>query len=97
MTNIYIITSLGSIAIIVYIYLYYIRKAKLLKKPSNYVVFGLILLFIVGGLIRYSQIYDQELAFNDYVQMLSYGMILPSFAVGIALIKYALVYGFKPK
>ena len=97
MTNLYIITGLGCIAIIVYIYLYYIRRATSVRKPSGIVVFGLMLLFIIGALIRCSQIYDQELTSTHYFQMFSYGILLPSFAVGIALIKYAFLYGFKEK
>ena len=97
MSNLYIITALGCIAIIVYIYLYYIRRAQSVKKPSNIVVFGLILLFIVGILIKYSHVYDQELTIAHYFQMFSYGIILPSCAVGIALIKYVITYGFKAK
>ncbi|MBU3006081.1 hypothetical protein [Paraglaciecola arctica] len=90
--EIYSITALGALAIVVYLYLLLIKKSEFVKKPSKVVVIGLFFTALIGWLIRYSQIFDQELTYVHYLDMSFHALMLPSVAVGIGLIKALVSY-----
>ena len=91
--KLYLVMGFGVVATIIYLYLLLVEKSSLVHKPSKLVVFLLVFLALVGGLIRYSQIFDYELTYIHYLQMAQYALMLPSCAIGIGLLKVIITYG----
>ena len=85
--------ALGVVATIIYLYLLLVKKSSFVQKPSKLVVFLLVFLAFVGGLIRYSQIFDYDLTYIHYLQMAQYAFMLPSIAIGIGFLKVIITYG----
>lgn len=87
-----LITALGIISAGVYIYLLVVKKSPLVRPPSLIVVVGLIFISVIGGLIRYSQIYDQPMNAQRIFEIVELAIMLPSIAIGIAVIRSFGIY-----
>ncbi len=90
--TLYLVMAFGVVATIIYLYLLLVKKSSLVQRPSKLVIFLLVLLAFVGGLIRYSQIFDYDLTYIHYLQIGQYALMLPSIAIGIGLLKAIITY-----
>lgn len=82
-----LITALGIISAGIYIYLLVVKKSPLVRPPSLIVIVGLIFIAVIGGLIRYSQIYDQSMNAERIFEIVYFAMLLPSIAIGVAVVR----------
>lgn len=85
---IYIVNVFGLVSVTLYLYLLCIKKSQKVSSPSRITIILIAFIFIIGGLIKYSQIYMHPLGPKEYFDILLVAFMLPSCAVGMAVINY---------
>ena len=85
--------ALGIIAISFYSFMSYIKRSPKYPHPSKLVVYGLVLLAIIGALIPLSQFGNEKLGLFHYFKILYVAAALPGFAVGFAVFRVLILRG----